>query len=101
MSSFTKLGSQWDGGPHIALVFVGGARSLRLTRRDVTAPWHSLCRKEERRRLGWSIWELDVFAAAIGHRRPTVDKRNMQDILSVSDGKWFSNTPYVIGVCYR
>jgi hypothetical protein len=50
-------------------------------------------RQEERRRLWWSIWELDSFAAAVACRRPTVDKRNMQVMIPVSDENWFSDTP--------
>jgi hypothetical protein len=50
-------------------------------------------RQEERRRTWWCIWELDGFAAAIACRRPTIDKRNMQIMLPVSDETWFSNTP--------
>lgn len=49
--------------------------------------------QEERRRAWWCIWELDAFAAAIACRRPTIDKKNMQVMLSVSDEAWFSNIP--------
>ncbi|CAI7676973.1 unnamed protein product [Penicillium manginii] len=66
---------------------------------DVTAPQMDFpahknwTRQEERRRLWWSIWELDSFAAAVACRRPTVDKRNMQVMIPVSDKNWFSDTP--------
>lgn len=49
--------------------------------------------QEERRRAWWCIWELDAFAAAIACRRPTIDKKNMQVMLLVSDEAWFSNIP--------
>lgn len=50
-------------------------------------------KQEEQRRVWWCIWELDGFAAAIACRRPAIDKGNMQVMLPVSDGTWFSNTP--------
>lgn len=63
-----------------------------ITRSQLTGP-EEWSRQEERRRTWWCIWELDGFAAAIACRRPTIDKRNMQTMLPVSDETWFSNTP--------
>lgn len=63
--------------------------AINKTQMSRTEEWS---RQEERRRT-WCIWELDGFAAAIACRRPTIDKRNMQVMLPVSDETWFSNVP--------
>ena len=51
------------------------------------------CRKEELRRVWWSIWELDTFASAISCRSHTIDRTKAAVKLPVSDESWFADTP--------
>ena len=50
-------------------------------------------RKEELRRLWWSIWELDTFSSAFACRPHTFDRNKIYVKLPVSDKDWFTDTP--------
>jgi Fungal specific transcription factor domain len=52
-------------------------------------------RREELRRVWWSIWELDTFASAISCRSHTIDRAKAAVKLPVSDETWFADTPVV------
>ena len=48
---------------------------------------------EEKRRVWWAIWEMDVFASVIRRCPTTIDWFQNETFLPAEDGKWFSNKP--------
>jgi hypothetical protein len=49
--------------------------------------------KEEKRRLWWAIWEMDVFASTIRRTPPAIDWSQIETLLPVSDEHWFNDQP--------
>ena len=49
--------------------------------------------KEERRRLWWAIWELDVFASTIKCLPTGISWRSNHTCLPVDDALWYSSSP--------
>ena len=49
--------------------------------------------KEERRRLWWAIWELDVFASTIKCLPTGISWRANHTCLPVDDALWYSSSP--------
>ena len=47
--------------------------------------------REGRRRLWWSIWELDSFASTISCRPCNIDQNRVYVLLPASDETWFAN----------
>ena len=50
-------------------------------------------KREELRRVWWSIWELDTFSSAFACRPHTMDRTKMYVKLPVSDENWFADNP--------
>ncbi|KIX02155.1 uncharacterized protein Z518_08094 [Rhinocladiella mackenziei CBS 650.93] len=50
-------------------------------------------RREELRRLWWSIWELDTFVATLSRQPYGIERGEMKVFLPVSDHQWVSRTP--------
>ena len=53
----------------------------------------SWVRKEELRRLWWSIWELDTFAATLSCQPYGIERGEMKVLLPVPNDNWFSGLP--------
>jgi hypothetical protein len=65
-------------------------KDLSPSDEEPTVPWSS---REEKRRLWWLIWELDIFAATILRRPHMLEKDQMNVLLPVSDESWHSGRP--------
>ncbi|KEF53095.1 uncharacterized protein A1O9_11003 [Exophiala aquamarina CBS 119918] len=50
-------------------------------------------RREELRRLWWSIWDLDTFVATLSRQPYAIERGGMKVLLPVSDQQWFSGVP--------
>ncbi|KXL51454.1 MAG: hypothetical protein FE78DRAFT_199048 [Acidomyces sp. 'richmondensis'] len=50
---------------------------------------------EERRRLWWAIWELDVFASTVRRLPNAIDWQLNRTLLPVDDDAWFARQPQV------
>ena len=48
---------------------------------------------EEKRRVWWAIWEMDVFASVMRRCPTTIDWFQNETFLPAEDGRWFSNEP--------
>ena len=73
----------YDQGLHnIDEDILSGMSQARLT----TEEW---IKREEQRRLWWSIWEIDSFASTISCRPYNIDQTRMRVLLPVSDDAWF------------
>lgn len=49
---------------------------------------------EEKRRVWWAIWEMDVFASTIRRCPTAVDWSQIETLLPVEDEYWFKGTPH-------
>lgn len=49
--------------------------------------------REERRRIWWSIWELDTFVSTLSRQPYAIERGQMDVFLPVSDEDWFSGIP--------
>jgi hypothetical protein len=65
-----------------------GAKSTTLTSNPME--WVS---REERRRIWWAIWELDVFASTIKCLPTGISWRSNHTCLPVDDPSWYLSTP--------
>ncbi|KAL1858068.1 hypothetical protein VTK73DRAFT_7965 [Phialemonium thermophilum] len=48
---------------------------------------------EEKRRVWWAIWEMDVFASTIRRTPTAIDWAQMETLLPVDDAVWFEDRP--------
>ncbi|KAJ5787365.1 hypothetical protein N7457_002355 [Penicillium paradoxum] len=48
---------------------------------------------EEKRRVFWAIWEMDVFASTIRRTPTAIDWRQMEILLPVDNAHWFQGQP--------
>lgn len=48
---------------------------------------------EQRRRIWWQIWELEVFSSSMAWKPCSVDLRDVAVRLPVSDADWFAKNP--------
>lgn len=81
-------------------VCVRMAYELDLHLIDADADMSSPCRDpqawsqdEEKRRVWWAIWEMDVFASTIRRTPTAMDWRRMVVLLPAEDGAWFDLCP--------
>jgi len=51
------------------------------------------CDDEERRRVWWAIWEMDVFASVIRRFPTAIDWTQNETFLPAEDEKWFRGEP--------
>lgn len=48
---------------------------------------------EEKRRIFWAIWEMDVFASTVRRTPTAIDWRQMEILLPVDNANWFQCLP--------
>ena len=50
-------------------------------------------RQEEKRRLWWSIWEMETFMGNVYQRPVFASQAEIQTFLPANEGRWYSNDP--------
>lgn len=64
--------------------------------RDSANQWSSIedwSRREELRRIWWSVWELDAYSSTLSGRPYAIDQTQMHVLLPAPDVNWFSQKP--------
>jgi hypothetical protein len=51
------------------------------------------CDYEEKRRVWWAIWEMDVFASTVRRCPTAVDWSQIETLLPIEDEHWFTGKP--------
>ncbi|KAH8901191.1 hypothetical protein GQ53DRAFT_850651 [Thozetella sp. PMI_491] len=72
---------------NLHLVDAGGARNPDPSH---YATWRE---EEEKRRVWWAIWEMDVFASTIRRTPTAIDWAHIETLLPVDDADWFKDRP--------